>query len=153
MTTQGNAQGDGWAAHDHATLTYCAIVRLRASYPCQDRPVIAEALVGKTPMRQGELPDAVPVHLYVVAMGAALLVPEAGVSIFPWKEPKEQIPLAARQIQSFLRAYRPASRAVALRQGGSSGQFGDSRARPYFQLSHNVRPLFPINRSERRKRH
>jgi hypothetical protein len=26
----------------------------------------------------------------------------------PWKEPKERIPLAVRQIHSFLRAHRPA---------------------------------------------
>jgi hypothetical protein len=31
------------------------------------------------------------------------------VSIFPWKEPKERIPLAVRQIHSFLRAHRPAA--------------------------------------------
>ena len=30
------------------------------------------------------------------------------VSIFPWKEPKERIPLAVRQIHSFLKAHRPA---------------------------------------------
>jgi hypothetical protein len=28
--------------------------------------------------------------------------------MFPWKEPKERIPLAVRQIRSFLRAHRPA---------------------------------------------
>ena len=33
----------------------------------------------------------------------------AGVSIFPWKQPKERIPLAVRQIHSFLRAHRPAT--------------------------------------------
>jgi hypothetical protein len=27
--------------------------------------------------------------------------------MFPWKEPKERIPLAVRQIRSFLRAHRP----------------------------------------------
>ena len=42
----------------------------------------------------------IPVHQYVVAMEAALLVPETGVSIFPWKEPEVQIPLAVRQIHS-----------------------------------------------------
>jgi hypothetical protein len=26
--------------------------------------------------------------------------------MFPWKEPKERIPLAVRQIRSFLRAHR-----------------------------------------------
>jgi hypothetical protein len=28
------------------------------------------------------------------------------VSFFPWKEPEERIPLAVRQIRSFLRAHR-----------------------------------------------
>ena len=39
-----------------------------------------------------------------------MLAPKAEVSMFPWKEPKERIPLAVRQIRSFLRAHRPASR-------------------------------------------
>src|SRR5437660_1875016 len=55
------------------------------------------------------LPDAIPAHPYAVAMEAAMLAPNAEVSMFPWKEPKERIPLAVRQIRSFLRAHRPAS--------------------------------------------
>jgi pimeloyl-ACP methyl ester carboxylesterase len=55
------------------------------------------------------LPDDIPPHPYKVAMEAAMLAPKAEVSIFPWKEPKERIPLAVRQIHSFLRAHRPAS--------------------------------------------
>jgi len=55
------------------------------------------------------LPDDVPPHPYAVAMEAAMLAPKAEVSIFPWKQPKERIPLAVRQIHSFLRAHRPAS--------------------------------------------
>ena len=55
------------------------------------------------------LPDDIPAHPYAVAMEAAMLAPEAEVSMFPWKEPKERIPLAVRQIRSFLRAHRPAS--------------------------------------------
>src|ERR1700681_3560288 len=55
------------------------------------------------------LPDDVPPHPYAVAMEAAMLAPKAEVSIYPWKEPKERIPLAVRQIRSFLRADRPAS--------------------------------------------
>jgi pimeloyl-ACP methyl ester carboxylesterase len=55
------------------------------------------------------LPDDVPAHPYAVAMEAAILAPKAEVSMFPWKEPKERIPLAVRQIRSFLRAHRPAS--------------------------------------------
>jgi pimeloyl-ACP methyl ester carboxylesterase len=53
------------------------------------------------------LPDDIPAHPYAVAMEAAMLAPNAEVSMFPWKEPKELIPLAVRQIRSFLRAHRP----------------------------------------------
>jgi pimeloyl-ACP methyl ester carboxylesterase len=55
------------------------------------------------------MPDDIPAHPYAVAMEAAMLAPNAEVSMFPWKEPKERIPLAVRQIHSFLRAHRPAS--------------------------------------------
>src|SRR5262249_24507163 len=55
------------------------------------------------------LPDDIPAHPYAIAMEAAMLAPRAEVSMFPWKEPKERIPLAVRQIRSFLRAHRPAS--------------------------------------------
>jgi pimeloyl-ACP methyl ester carboxylesterase len=53
------------------------------------------------------LPDDVPAHPYAVAMECAMLAPNAEVSMFPWKEPKERVPLAVRQIRSFLRAHRP----------------------------------------------
>ena len=52
------------------------------------------------------LPDDIPAHPYAIAMEAAMLAPNAEVSMFPWKEPKERIPLAIRQIKSFLRAHR-----------------------------------------------
>ncbi len=55
------------------------------------------------------MPDDVPAHPYAVAMESAMLAPKAEVSMFPWKEPKERIPLAVRQVRSFLRAHRPAS--------------------------------------------
>ncbi len=55
------------------------------------------------------LPDDIPPHPYAVAMEAAMLAPKAEVSMFPWKEPMERIPLAVRQIHSFLRAHRTAS--------------------------------------------
>jgi hypothetical protein len=54
-------------------------------------------------------PDGVPAHPYAVAMKAAMLAPKAEMGMFPWKEPKEMIPLAVRQIRSFLRAHRGAS--------------------------------------------
>jgi pimeloyl-ACP methyl ester carboxylesterase len=52
------------------------------------------------------LPDDVPAHPYAVAMECAMLAPKAEVSMYPWKDPKERIPLAVRQIRSFLRAHR-----------------------------------------------
>ena len=54
------------------------------------------------------LPDDIPAHPYAVAMEAAMLAPRAEVSMFPWKEPRERIPLAIRQIHSFLKAHLPA---------------------------------------------
>ena len=55
------------------------------------------------------LPDDIPSHPYAVAMEAAMLAPKAEVSLYPWKEPRERIPLAVRHIRSFLRAHRLAS--------------------------------------------
>jgi pimeloyl-ACP methyl ester carboxylesterase len=53
------------------------------------------------------LPDDVPAHPYAVAMESVMLAPKSEVSFFPWKEPKERVPVAVRQIRSFLRAHRP----------------------------------------------
>ena len=55
------------------------------------------------------MPDDIPPHPYAVAMESAMLAPKAEVTMFPWKEPKDRIPLAVRQIHSFLRAHRTAS--------------------------------------------
>ncbi len=54
------------------------------------------------------MPDDVPAHPYAVAMESALLAPNAEVSLYPWKEPKDRVPLAVRHVRSFLRAHRPA---------------------------------------------
>ena len=53
------------------------------------------------------MPDDVPSHPLAVAMECAMLAPKAEVSMYPWKEPKERIPLAVRQVHSFLKAHRP----------------------------------------------
>jgi pimeloyl-ACP methyl ester carboxylesterase len=53
------------------------------------------------------LPDDVPAHPYAVAMESALLAPNAQVSLYPWKDTKDKIPLAVRHIRTFLRAHRP----------------------------------------------
>ena len=54
------------------------------------------------------LPDDVPAHPFAVAMESVMLAPKSEVSLYPWKEPKELIPVAVRQVRSFLRAHRPA---------------------------------------------
>jgi pimeloyl-ACP methyl ester carboxylesterase len=53
------------------------------------------------------LPDDVPAHPYAVAMESALLAPNSQVSLYPWKETKDTIPLAVRHVRMFLRAHRP----------------------------------------------
>ena len=57
------------------------------------------------------LPDDIPAHPYAVAMETVMLAPNSEVSLYPWKEPKDRIPLAVRQIRSFLRAHRPVTAA------------------------------------------
>ena len=54
------------------------------------------------------LPDDTPEHPYAVAMESVMLAPKSEVSLFPWKEPKDRVPVAVRQMRSFLRAHRPA---------------------------------------------
>lgn len=53
------------------------------------------------------LPDDTPAHPYAAAMESALLAPNAQVSLFPWKQPPERIPVAVRHIRSFLRSNTP----------------------------------------------
>ena len=55
------------------------------------------------------LPDDIPAHPYAVAMESAYLAPNAQVSLYPWKEKPEQIPLALRHIGMFLDANRPSA--------------------------------------------
>jgi hypothetical protein len=54
------------------------------------------------------LPDDIPAHPYAVAMESARLAPNAQVSLYPWKDPPEHIPMAVRHIRTFLKANRPA---------------------------------------------
>ena len=53
------------------------------------------------------LPDDIPAHPYAVAMEAAMLAPNAQVSMYPWKEPPSRIPLAVRHVRAFLKANTP----------------------------------------------
>ena len=53
------------------------------------------------------MPDDAPPHPYVIAMESAMLAPKSEVSLYPWKDTKNKIPLAVRQVRTFLRAHRP----------------------------------------------
>jgi hypothetical protein len=55
------------------------------------------------------LPDDTPPHPYVVAMESAMLAQRSEVSLYPWKDTKDKIPLAVRHVSSFLRVHRPAT--------------------------------------------
>jgi pimeloyl-ACP methyl ester carboxylesterase len=55
------------------------------------------------------LPDDVPAHPYAVAMESAMLAPNSQVSLYPWKDAPERVPLAVRHVRMFLRANRPAA--------------------------------------------
>jgi pimeloyl-ACP methyl ester carboxylesterase len=57
------------------------------------------------------LPDDVPGHPYAVAMETVGLAPNAQVSLYPWKDTADKIPLAVRHIRTFLRAHKPALQA------------------------------------------
>jgi pimeloyl-ACP methyl ester carboxylesterase len=55
------------------------------------------------------MPDDIPPHPYATAMESALLAPNAQVSLYPWREPAEHIPLALRHVRTFLAAHLPAA--------------------------------------------
>ena len=57
------------------------------------------------------LPDDVPAHPYAVAIELARLAPNAEVSIYPWKETKEQTAEALRHVHGFLREHAPVTAA------------------------------------------
>ena len=54
------------------------------------------------------MPDDTPAHSYEVALEVAALAPNARLSMYPWKEPKELIPQAVSLIRSFLKEHEPA---------------------------------------------
>lgn len=55
------------------------------------------------------MPDDIPAHPYVTAMESAMLAPNAQVSLFPWRQPEDRIPLALRHVRTFLKAHTPAA--------------------------------------------
>jgi pimeloyl-ACP methyl ester carboxylesterase len=56
------------------------------------------------------MPDDVPAHPYAVALESAMLAPNSQVTLYPWKDIPERIPLALRHVRSFLRENTPAAR-------------------------------------------
>jgi pimeloyl-ACP methyl ester carboxylesterase len=57
------------------------------------------------------MPDDVPAHPYAVAMEVAQLAPNAEVTMYPWKEPKDLIPQAVERVRTFLKAHEPVTSA------------------------------------------
>ena len=53
------------------------------------------------------LPDDVPAHPYAVALESAMLAPNAQVSVYPWKDIPERVPVALRHVRMFLNTHRP----------------------------------------------
>jgi hypothetical protein len=45
-------------------------------------------------------------------MESAHLAPQAEVSLYPWKDPEDRIPLAVRHVRTFLRAHQPVAAAA-----------------------------------------
>ena len=54
------------------------------------------------------LPDDTPGHSLTVAIESAMLAPKGQLSMYPWKDTPEKIPLAVRHVRSFLLSHRPA---------------------------------------------
>ena len=54
------------------------------------------------------LPDDSAGHSYVAAIESAMLAPNGQLSMYPWKDTPEKIPLAVRHVRSFLLSNRPA---------------------------------------------
>jgi hypothetical protein len=54
------------------------------------------------------MPDDVAAHPFQVSMDIFKLAPNAEVSMYPWKQPKDLIPAAVARVRTFLKAHEPA---------------------------------------------
>ena len=52
------------------------------------------------------LPDDTAGHSLAVAIESAMLAPKGQLSMYPWKDTPEKIPLAVRHVRSFLLSHR-----------------------------------------------
>ena len=67
---------------------------------------VSRDFVRSCPIPMLIMPDDVPAHPYAVAMEVAQLAPNAEVTIYPWKEPKDLIPQAVERVRSFLKEHQ-----------------------------------------------
>jgi pimeloyl-ACP methyl ester carboxylesterase len=57
------------------------------------------------------LPDDTPAHAYQSAIDVASLAPNAGITVYPWKDPPELKARTIDRVRSFLKAHQPATAA------------------------------------------
>jgi hypothetical protein len=53
------------------------------------------------------LPDDTAGHSLTVAIESAMLAPQGQLSMYPWKDTPEKIPVVVRHVRSFLLSHRP----------------------------------------------
>ena len=53
------------------------------------------------------MPDDIPAHPWAISMEIFKLAPNAEVTMYPWKEPKERIPAAVARVRRFLKEHEP----------------------------------------------
>jgi dienelactone hydrolase len=53
------------------------------------------------------MPDDISAHPWAVSMDIYKLAPNAEVSMYPWKQPKELVPQAVERVRSFLKEHQP----------------------------------------------
>jgi hypothetical protein len=57
----------------------------------------------------GDMTDRFLTRMFrTVAIESAMLAPKGQLSMYPWKDTPEKIPLAVRHVRSFLLSHRPA---------------------------------------------
>jgi pimeloyl-ACP methyl ester carboxylesterase len=57
------------------------------------------------------MPDDVPAHPYQVSMDVFKLAPNAEVTLYPWKEPRELVAQAVARVREFLKRHQPVAAA------------------------------------------
>jgi len=122
------AQPVGWNK-DHPTYMYDLSMKSWAPELMKRQPMITPDMIDRFLKRMFPNPDFLftvtrdfvrkcqtpvlvllddsPGHPYDVALETVMIAPKSEVTLYPWKDTKERIPVAVRQVRSFLRAHRP----------------------------------------------